>query len=328
MESREYILAQGSHLDHYSIVGLLGEGGFGLTYLAIDSKLDMKVVIKEYFPSEIAIRADRREVHPKEKRREAYLKGLLHFKEEARILARFKHPSIVRILNYFEANNTAYFVMEYEEGVDLARYLKQHSVPLSQEEILSIMMPILEGLKEVHSYNFLHRDIKPGNILLRKNHSPVLIDFGASKEAVAEVSKSVTNMLTEGYAPIEQYGSDIRQQGPWTDLYAIGAVIYKMLTGEAPPSAIERQTAILNMEDDPLKSLESFSSKGYDRGFLKAVERALSIARRDRPQSVQEFQEDIAGRVEMDEGKSEGDRPEARKRFFHSPMCGCFLFFS
>ena len=179
MQEQNHNLKQGAILNHYKIIRVLGAGGFGITYLAKDVSLEMKVVIKEYFPNEFAIRKNDSSIIAKTSSDEAFSRGLQRFKEEAQTLARFNHPSIVKILGYFEANQTGYFVMEYEEGVDLAQYLKQKG-KLGQDEVLSIIMPILEGLKEVHKHKYLHRDIKPGNILIRSNKPPVLIDFGAS----------------------------------------------------------------------------------------------------------------------------------------------------
>jgi TPR repeat protein len=154
-------------------------------------------------------------------------------------------------------------------------------------------MPILEGLKEVHAHHYLHRDIKPGNILIRKNHSPVLIDFGASKQLVGEVSKSVTSLLTEGYAPPEQYGKDLRQQAPCTDIYAIGAVIYKMITRHVPVDAITRVNQSLTQKKDPYQKLTDLRPPGYDFHFLKAVDRALALDCNDRPRDVSEFQKEL-----------------------------------
>ena len=296
-DQNQHSLKSGTLLNQYKIIRILGAGGFGITYLAEDMQLGMEVVIKEYFPNEFAIRNNDSTIIAKTSSGSDFSKGKQRFKEEAQILAKFDHPSIVKILGYFEANDTSYFVMKYEEGIDLSQYLKQNGTPLSQEEILSIMMPILEGLKEVHKYNYLHRDIKPGNILLRKNKSPVLIDFGSSKLAMGEASKSITSMLTEGYAPMEQYSTDVKKQGPFSDLYAVGAVIYKMITGDVPPSSQTRSYALLTGEEDTYKSLSSMDLKGYDNSFLEAVDRTLSINAKERPQNVQEFQADIIGKL-------------------------------
>ncbi len=293
----QHNLKSNTTLNNYKIIRVLGEGGFGITYLAEDVSLGLEVVIKEYFPNEFAMRSGDSTITAKSKSKGDFTKGMQRFKEEAQTLAKFNHPSIVKILGYFEANDTAYFVMEYEEGIDLSHYLKEKGTPLKQEGILSIIMPILEGLKEVHKHNYLHRDIKPGNMLIRANHSPVLIDFGASKLAMGEASKSITSMLTEGYAPLEQYSTDIKQQGSFSDIYAIAAVIYKMITSEVPPSAQTRSYALLSEDIDSYKPLSAMKLSGFDLNFLKAVDRALSMKAKDRPQDVQEFQADISGRL-------------------------------
>jgi serine/threonine protein kinase len=299
----QHSLPEGTVLGYYQVLNVLGEGGFGITYFAVDRQSGMRVVIKEYFPNAFAVRLNDSRITAKTSEKTAFKKGLQRFKEEAQILARFNHPSIVKILGYFEENNTAYIVMEYEEGIDLAQYLKQHPSPLPQEEVLGIMMPILEGLKEVHRHYYLHRDIKPANILVRQNKLPVLIDFGASKQALGDVSKSITSMLTEGYAPLEQYSTDVKQQGPFTDLYAVAAVMYRMITGTVPPSAQTRSYELLQEGNDPLLLLGEYGLQGYDGNFLYAIDRALALKGKDRPQSVQEFQYLLMGmeRSEIEE---------------------------
>lgn len=308
MQVDQHSLKNGTILNHYKIIRVLGAGGFGITYIAEDISLGMEVVIKEYFPNEFAIRNRDSTIIAKTASGRDFNKGKERFKEEAQVLAKFNHPSIVKILGYFEANNTAYFVMEYEDGIDLAHYLKQENRALTQEEILSIMMPILEGLKEVHKHNYLHRDIKPGNILLRKNKAPILIDFGATKLALGEASKSITSMLTEGYAPLEQYSTNIKQQGPFTDLYAIGAVMYKMITSEVLPSAQTRSYDLLQDGDDPFKPLSTMklSSTKYDTYFLAAIDRVLSIQAKNRTQTVSEFQSDIVGKLNHKNNDEQG----------------------
>ena len=272
-------------------------GGFGITYLAVDVKSNVEVVIKEYFPNEFAIRNFDSSIIAKTDSEDQFVKGLQRFKEEAKTLIQFKHPSIVKILGYFEANSTAYFVMRYEGGIDLDKYMQQNRPPLSQNEIIEMIMPILEGLKEVHKYNYLHRDIKPANILLRENKSPVLIDFGASKIALGEVSKSITTILTAGYAPPEQYSSDVKKQGAFTDLYSLAAVMHKMIMGTVPPDAQTRSYALVSDKKDPYESLLGKNLHNYDNYFLQAIDSALSMEARKRPQSVQEFQKNILGEI-------------------------------
>ena len=295
----QHNLKPGIILQNYEIIRVLGEGGFGITYLAKDRSLGLEVVIKECFPNEFAIRSSDKTITAKSNSISDFSKGKRRFKEEAQILAKFNHPSIVKILGYFEANNTAYFIMEYEEGIDLAQYMKEKGKPFTQEEILTIMMPILEGLKEVHRYNYLHRDIKPGNILIRKNHAPVLIDFGATRVAVTnEQSKSVTSMLTEGYAPFEQYSTDLKRQGPFTDLYSIGAVIYKMITLDTPISSQTRAFQLLQNEGDPLQKLQSMDLTAYDDIFLKAIDKSLENKPNDRQNSVEVLQSELAKEIQ------------------------------
>lgn len=286
----QHNLKAGTILQNYEIIRVLGEGGFGITYLAVDVHNGLRVVIKEYFPNAFAVRLNDSKISAKGSEKNAFKKGLQRFRDEAQILARFNHPSIVGTLGYFEENNTAYIVMEYEEGIDLAQYLKQHGSPVPQEEVLSLMMPILEGLKEVHRHRYLHRDIKPANILVRQNKLPVLIDFGASKQVLGDVSRSITSMLTEGYAPLEQYSTDVRQQGSFTDIYAVAAVMYRMIIGVVPPSAQTRSYELLQEGNDPLVLLGEHNLNGYDGNFLHAIDRALALKGKDRPQSVQEFQ--------------------------------------
>ncbi len=290
MTDDNFSLRPGSVVEYYSIVRVLGTGGFGITYLAQDIKFGKYVVVKEYFPNVLAIRNFDDSIIAKTNSDQDFSRGRERFKEEAQILAKFNHHSIVKILGYFEANNTAYFVMEYEEGLDLADYLKQEGSGISQNDILSIIMPILEALKEVHLHNFLHRDIKPSNILLRANNSPVLIDFGASKMLISDSNNSVTSMLTEGYAPLEQYSTDPKHQGSFTDIYAVGAVIYRMITGKVPPSAQARSYQVLQNGNDPIIKLSNNGFQNYDRNFLQAVDAALNIKAKNRPQNIQNFQ--------------------------------------
>ncbi len=308
MQEDQHSLKPGSLLNNYKIIRVLGAGGFGITYLAKDNGLGLEVVIKEYFPNEFAVRNNDSTIIAKTSSARDFGKGLQRFKEEAQILAKFNHPSIVKILGYFEENHTAYFIMEYEEGIDLAEYMKQKEIPFSQEEIVEIIMPILEGLKEVHRYNYLHRDIKPGNILIRKNHAPVLIDFGASRIAVNDdQSKSVTSMLTEGYAPFEQYSTDLKQQGAFTDLYSIGAVMYKMITLKTPISSQTRAYQWLQDGNDPLEKLSVMNLGEYDDNFLKAIDRVLDNKSIHRQQNVQEFQSQITNQKKEEFKKYEID---------------------
>jgi serine/threonine protein kinase len=293
-EYNESALKLDTKLQEYKITKVLGVGGFGITYLALDTNLKHQVVIKEFLPNDIAVRKDYVTVVPKSSSdKENFEWGMSRFIQEAQILAQFKHPNIVRVNRFFEVNGTAYFVMDYEAGEDLEEYLKKVNRTLSQDEMLQIIIPILDGLREVHSQEFLHRDIKPGNIFIRKNGTPMLIDFGASRFAMGSKSKSLSVVLTEGYAPKEQYSSKAKQ-GAYTDIYAIGAVIYKMVTGTTPIEASERANTITDDEPDPFIKLQDKNIKGLSESFCKAVDWALEFKPKDRPQEVKEFQDKLS----------------------------------
>ena len=289
MRNNGVILKIGSELNELTIKKVLGSGTFGITYLAEDNYLNKQVVIKEYFPNDIAVRNSDSTISAKTSSdKENFEYALSSFLKEAQVLAKFNHLNIVRVNSFCESNGTAYFLMDYEAGEDLQSYLSRYN-SLSEKEILSIIMPILDGLRDVHDANFLHRDIKPGNIYIRENSSPMLIDFGASRMAMGVKSKSLSVILTEGYAPKEQYSSTSKQDA-YTDLYSIGAVMYKMATGVTPPEASARADAITDDEDDPLVRLQDRKDLDYSINFKKAIDWALSFRGKDRPQSVMEFQ--------------------------------------
>ena len=224
-------LPPGTRVQDFEFHRVLGHGGFGITYLGWNVALDIPVAIKEYLPADLAMREQDMSVLPKSAGDEAdFHWGLNRFLDEARVMARFKHPNIVQVQHYFQAHGTACIVMEYVEGETLSDLFKRKGT-LTESELKHILLPLLAGLVEVHEAGILHRDIKPGNILLRAaDGSPVLVDFGAARQAVGARSRSVTAVLTPGYAPIEQYSSR-GHQGPWTDIYALGGVCYQALTG-------------------------------------------------------------------------------------------------
>src|SRR5690348_18074185 len=233
----EIALPRGYALHEYQIEQTLGIGGFGLTYLATDSNLNLKVAIKEYLPGDLAQRGDDQSVRPKsDASSDSFKWGLTRFLDESRTLASFRHPNIVRVLRFFEANRTAYMVMEFVAGQPLGEWIRTRR-PLEQGAVLAIAAPLMEGLEVVHRAGYLHRDVKPGNIYIRDDGSPVLIDFGSARAATAK--SELTAIITPGYAPIEQYHSH-GQQGPWSDLYAFGGVLYWMITGKRPVEAVAR----------------------------------------------------------------------------------------
>jgi serine/threonine protein kinase len=285
-------LALNSRLHEYRLEAVLGAGGFGITYLGWDSNLEKHVAIKEYLPGELAVRALDGSVVPVNTESEYNYKwGLDRFIQEARTLAKFTHPNIVRVNRFFEANGTSYMVMDYEAGESLHQYLKR--VPAPDEAVLKAMLaPILDGLQAIHQAGFLHRDIKPSNVFLRESGTPVLIDFGASRPATGGTSKSLTAIVSPGYAPIEQYSAD-GNQGPWSDIYALSGVLYRAVTGENPPDAVKR------MKSDSVPAILTAARGRYDERFLKAIEWGLKADDRLRPQNVAEWRELFSGRSPM-----------------------------
>ena len=291
MSTHANALAIGHRLQEYIIGRLLGHGGFGLTYLAQDTNLNSLVAIKEFLPQEFATRnADNSVVPKSEFDAESYTWGLERFKEEARALARFKHPNIVRVSRLLEANGTAYMVMDFEPGLTLSQYLKRNGPTLEEGKLLGLFLPVLDGLEALHRLQLVHRDIKPSNIYVRAFGGPMLIDFGAVRQAIGAQSRNLTSLVTPGYAPIEQYSSDGRQ-GAWSDLYAVGATLYYCMFGHAPADAARRSAAISDGSQDPITSAVSRGAQQYSSQLLECVDWALQFRVRDRPQSAHEVRE-------------------------------------
>ncbi|MBT5229998.1 MAG: serine/threonine protein kinase, partial [Methylococcales bacterium] len=214
------------------------------------------------------------------------------FCDEAKALAKFKHHALVRVLNYFEANDTGYLVMEYEQGQSLKQYLQQHG-KLGEAKTCQLILPLLDGLETMHQAELIHRDIKPSNIYIRDNGNPVLLDFGSARPFLKEHSGSLTALYTPGYAPLEQYNTDSTGQGPWSDIYAMAAVMYKMITGDRPAEAHQRAQAILSGKNDIMPSAQSFSCDKYSRHFLQAIDHGLGVVPALRPQLVQPWKQAI-----------------------------------
>src|SRR5437868_4312178 len=283
-------------LHWYVIERVLGQGGFGITYLARDTNLDQAVAIKEYLPVEVATRRTDANVGARTgEHDERYRLGLERFIREARTLARFDHPNIVRVLSVFELNGTAYMVMRFEEGETLAAALERKHA-LSEAELIRVLMPILDGLELVHNAGFIHRDIKPDNIHIRSDGSPLLLDFGSARYALGH-SRTVTILVAPGYAPFEQYYSSGENQGPWTDIYSLGATSYRAIAGRAPLDAIARSKGILGSTQEILVPASAVGSARYSEPFLRAIDHALAFAEKDRPQSIADW------RTELSSGK-------------------------
>lgn len=284
-------LPVGYRLQEYTIEALLGTGGFGLTYLARDNNLQCQVAIKEYLPNDLAVRTTGQTVCARtESDTHGYRIGLDGFLAESRVLASFRHPNIVRVTRFFEANNTAYMVMDYERGEPLRDWLKQHG-PLDEAQLLRMFVPLLEGLDVVHKARVLHRDIKPANIYVRaEDGSLVLLDFGAARYASSGDSRSLTSIVTPGYAPFEQYHTH-GAQGPWSDLYAFGGVLYWAVTGEKPLEAPSR------VRKDAMPSALALAGGRYSERVLRAIDWALTPDEADRPKSVSQLKAVLTGEV-------------------------------
>jgi serine/threonine protein kinase len=295
MEKHRNSLQPGYKLHWYHIIKILGQGGFGITYLAHDTNLDQHVAIKEYLPTDLAVRDADVSVHPvSEGHRESYQWGLDRFISEARTLAKFKHHNIVRVLSVFTENNTAYMVMEYEHGEPMDALLKNRKT-IEEEKLKSILLPILDGLGEVHKTGFIHRDIKPPNIYIRTDGSPVLLDFGSARQSLGIQTKTLTTMVSPGYAPFEQYTSKSDKQGPWTDIYGLGATLYRAVTGIGPTDAMDRSEALLHTGKDVYVPASKIAQDNYSTAFLAAIDHAMLFKTDERPQSISEWRKELGG---------------------------------
>jgi len=292
MTSQKYrnAIPIGEMISTYRIEKILGQGGFGITYLARDEKLDRYLAIKEYFPSEFSKREENGTVYPQsEGEEEIYEWGLERFLNEGKTLAKFKHPNIVRVIDYLEENNTAYIIMEYEHGNDLQNILKEKKA-LSSDEVLQIFLPLLDGLSQVHKAGFIHRDIKPANIFIREDGSSVLIDFGSARQGLGTKTKTLTTLVSPGFAPFEQYNAEsTSKQGPWTDIYALGASMYKTLFGRSPLDAIARAEERVAGRDDPYMTAAYIGKDHYPVHILEAIDKAMEFLADDRPQNIEDW---------------------------------------
>jgi serine/threonine protein kinase/HAMP domain-containing protein len=298
-------LPVGFRLFEYRIDGVLGQGGFGIAYSATDVNLNAKVVIKEYLPEEFAYRAADNTVSARDDQdQDFYQSGLDSFLVEARTLATFRHPNLVRVARFFEANKTAYMVLEYERGQSLKAWRKKRD-HIPEAAVVQLLAPLLDGLAVVHHAGYLHRDIKPDNIYVRDaDGTLVLLDFGAARQTASERSE-VGTVVTPGYAPIEQYAGGGRQ-GPWSDLYSLGATLFWLITGKKPIEAPARLA-----DPDPLPSAQMLGEGKYSPEFLCAIDWALRMHPSDRPQDVEQFRSALfashSGALGLQEALRKGD---------------------
>ena len=288
-----YLRKETRLIGRYTIKSVLGQGGFGITYLGMDELYQRKVAIKEFFPQGIVTRNTEYEdtvtvTYVEEKA--DYEKGKERFLKEARTMAKFsKNEGIVKVLDFFEINNTAYIVMEYLEGITLKQYIRENQ-RITLEELVRLLVPLIESLDEIHSQGMIHRDISPDNIMVLPDGRIKLMDFGAARDYTKFGEKTLSIVLKPGYAPPEQYQTH-GIQGPWTDIYALCATMYKCITGETPPDAIDR------VIDDHLKKISEFGIT-IPPQVESVIIKGMSVSAKDRYQDIKDFCEDLYGGYE------------------------------
>ena len=283
-------LPRGTRLGEFELHDLVGEGGFGIVYLAWDNSLERKVAVKEYMPSSIAARAGDNQVGARsERHRATFDAGLRSFIREAKLLAMFDHPSLLKVYRFWEANGTAYMAMPFYEGVTLKDSIAALPEPPDEAWLLALLAPLTEALGVIHAEHCYHRDIAPDNImLLAGSDRPLLLDFGAARRAIGDLTQSLTVILKPGFAPVEQYGEvPGLRQGPWTDVYGLAAVVYWVITGEKPPQSVGR------MVHDSMAPLADRASARYSARFLQAIDNALAVLPERRTQTIDALRQEL-----------------------------------
>ena len=287
--------------ERYLIGRVLGQGGFGITYIGRDLRLDLKVAVKEYFPSGYANRNNTfsTEITITDKSQEKFIEsGKQKFLNEARVMAKFdKETGIVNVKDFFECNKTAYIVMEYLEGQDLRTYLLQHT--FRPDDIFERMKPVLKSLRKIHEKNIVHRDISPDNIMILEDGTLKLMDFGAARMVDINDQKSVSIILKAGYAPEEQYRSK-GKQGPWTDIYALCATIYKCITGKTPEDSLERSSVLFSQREDIIEWPSELGIEISER-YERVLKKGMQVQQRNRFQSIKEMEDAIAGTADIED---------------------------
>ena len=281
-ESGSHQLAAGTEIRDYTIVSVIGTGGFSIVYKAIDNALRREVAIKEYFPAAMALRAVDGTIAPHSRDAATFSKGIESFLNEGKLLAAFDHPALVRVYRCWEERGTAYIAMRLYSGITLRDAVLAGDWRADEASLHALLAPMCDALELLHASKCYHRDVAPDNIMLVDNGAPVLLDFGAARKAI-ESTQVFTAILKPGYAPIEQYGDGELKQGPWTDIYALAGVVHFTLAGTAPPTAINRM-----IKDAMPRPRDAFSGR-LPEHWLDAIEAALSVKPEARPQSIDEF---------------------------------------
>ena len=279
-------LIPGTRLGEFEILHVIGQGGFGIVYFAKDHSLGRDVAVKEYMPVAFAARQGTTQVTMlSEHYAETFQIGLHSFVNEAQLLAKFDHPGLVKVYRFWEANGTGYMAMPFYDAPTLKQMLKEDKARLSSEVWLKNMLRhVLDALQVLHEKQCYHRDIAPDNILMLAGEQPLLLDFGAARRVIGDMTQALTVILKPGYAPIEQYG-DVpnMSQGPWTDLYALASVVYFIITDKVPVPALSR------LVSDTMEPLAVSAKDRYSPGFLRAIDAALAVRPEQRPQNVAQF---------------------------------------
>ncbi len=283
--TKNLALTAGYQLQDYKINSVLSSGGFSFVYLATD-KANTTVAIKEYLPTTIAVRSDGATIMPNADDVALFRHGLKCFFDEGLALAKIDHPNIVRVINFFRANETVYMVMQYEHGKSLQDYILGQTELVPEAFIRRVFSELAKGLREVHTHKLLHLDIKPANIYIRLDGSPVLLDFGSARQALNENMSKTSPSYTPGFAPPEQY-FDRTLLGPWSDIYSMGATMYSCLTRTSPAAAN------LRVKKDLLVPAVTVGKDKYSLGLLEIIDQCLSLDYLDRPQSVLSLQKSI-----------------------------------
>ena len=275
----------GYRFNEFEIKEVIGGGGFGIVYRAWDHQLERTIAIKEFMPASLAVRSDDLNLVLRSERfSKTFHAGLNSFIQEARLLARFNHPNLLHVLRFWVQNDTAYMGTVFYSGTTLSRLAAQRPEQVNEAWIRRLLPPLFGAINTIHQEGYLHRDISLDNIQIQENMMPVLLDFGSARKTIGNLSDETETMLRPGFAPIEQYSDDNEsEQGPWTDIYALGAVLHTLIVGAPPPVSVVRSI------EGNYKPLAEQRPAGFSLPLLHAIDKALALKPEDRPQSIDAF---------------------------------------